>query len=132
MIKKYNNFILEGYENKPDTLYHKNNYFAESINNNWTNIVIKKVNSKIKDNLYKIIFKAVDNKDFSYHSVILESGSSNDIFYLNDNIVNEFIEKFKLEFMKNENDIDLKNIKYVPKCIGKSLNDLKMQQAYDV
>lgn len=100
-----------GDKDEPLNIYWYRN-FEHIMNSDWSEISTKRVG----DN-YKIIFM-VNNK---YYSVIIERGSDDDIYYLEEGtgsgILEKFKNKFKMEFLKNSAEY-VKNLKYDPKCLG--------------
>jgi hypothetical protein len=126
---QYSDFINtmnESIGDKDDTIniyWYKN--FEQIMNSDWSEIHTK----RIGDN-YKIIFMT-NNK---YYSVIIERGSDDDIYYLEEGtssgILEKFKNKFKMEFLKNSAEY-VKKFKYDPKCLG-NLDYIRKGSKYNI
>ena len=112
MLYKYSEFIKEGQESSASCVYWDNAEFKKVLENDWSEIFIKKFSDK-----FQLIFRIGPDK-YDFCSVILDKKNNNDLYLLeNEEIVEKFKKKFNLEFWKNATEY-VKNMKYDPKCLG--------------
>jgi len=112
MLYKYSDFINEGSITNPSTLYWNNNEFKKVLGNEWSNISVK----LLYTGKHIINFK-IGNDKYDYYSVIIENKGTKDRYYLEDEAIKSFTEKFNTEFWKNAPEY-VENMKYDPKCLG--------------
>lgn len=115
MLKKYSDFIInEGSIHSPSCVYW-DRQLEELLKKDWLDISVKK-----QQNKYKISFRT-GNDQYDYYSVLFENKGGKDRYLMEEpvkgDVVSKFIEKFKTEFFKNEEEY-IKNLAYDPKCLG--------------
>ena len=119
------NLINEGSLNNPQNLYW-NHQLENILAKDWTEINT----ARYSGGKYNINFKAGQDQ-YDYYSVIVEGKNiGDDFYYLEDNVSEKFIKKFKTEFWKNASEY-FKKLKYTPKCLG-NLSHVRDAEKYNL
>jgi len=113
MIYKYLDFITEGYESEKSPIYW-NSQLNEIIDKEWLDFS----SSKFSGNIFFIKFKINDGGKYPFYSVLVENKLGKDVYLMEDNISEKFIEKFKKDFWRNATKYASEFKKFKPKCIG--------------
>jgi len=108
MLFKYIDFVLNegGSISRPEAIYW-NTQFDHVKNLEWTNI------STGKGMKYEIRFEA-GTGEYNKYKVLVDVEGDKEEYLMEDST--QFIEKFKIEFMKNPFEY-MENMKYDPKCL---------------
>ena len=124
---EYVSLIKEGASR--DSIIYWKAQLEEILDQEWYEIKTEKRAGK---NNY-IYFRVKDKDEkYNFYSVITEkvAEKDKDIFYMEDDTSNMFIEKFKKEFWKNPHEY-IKDMKYHPKCLG-DLGHVEMSNKFNM
>jgi hypothetical protein len=118
MIYKYLDYISESRSNDLKAAYWSGSL---ELDKNWVEISVKRHSG----DYYLISYNYNNGDRYSYNNVLLEKG---DIYYVSN--PEKFIEKFKTEFFKHTKEYK-EELKYIPKCLGLTKDQLNNLEKYN-
>ena len=130
MLSNYSNFInynliKEGSSDRPETIYW-GYQLKDLLVKDWTEIST----SRYTDNKCLVKFRSGPDK-YDFCAVIFEAKNiGGDFYYMEDNVSEKFIKKFKAEFWKNASEY-VKKLQYSPKCLG-DLSHVRDAEKYNL
>lgn len=120
MIYKYLDFITEdhtliteSHDSEKGPIYWESQ-LNEILNEDWSEFS----SARYSGDIFFIKFKTDDGGKYPYYSVLVEKKLYQDVYFMEDNVSEKFIKKFKTEFWKNAAKYAPEFKKFKPNCIG--------------